>query len=110
MAGFIYVIGGESDSLIYDTVEKYDCGANKWSLAASMTVPRCNHGVTALNNRVYALGGWVGSEIGSTIERFNPVTNVWEVYGTMPRARYGFGIVAYQVGRAVRLALDCNNS
>jgi hypothetical protein len=26
---FIYVIGGENDSLIYDTVEKYDCSINK---------------------------------------------------------------------------------
>ena len=57
MAGSIYVIGGESDSLIYDTVEKFDCNANRWTQAASMTVPRCNHGVVALDQHIYALGG-----------------------------------------------------
>jgi actin-binding protein IPP len=59
-----------------------------------MTVPCCNHGVTACEDYIYALGGWVGSEIRSSIERYTP--DFWEVYGTMPFARYGFGIVAHQ--------------
>ena len=57
--GFIYVIGGESDSLIYDTVEKYDCNTNKWSNSKSMTVPRCNHGVVTLCQYIFAFGGSV---------------------------------------------------
>lgn len=106
--GFIYVIGGESDSLIYDTVEKYDCNTNKWSNSKSMTVPRCNHGVVTLCQYIFAFGGWVGSEIGSTIERYDPIENNWQVFGTMPRARYGFGIVAYQ--GLIYVGGGCNDS
>ncbi|XP_076353062.1 actin-binding protein IPP-like [Tachypleus tridentatus] len=92
----IYVIGGESDCLIFSNGEVYDPVSNQWSMICSMNLPRCALGTCALNGYLYALGGWVGAEIGDTMEQYDPLVNKWTIIGKMSIPRYAMGVVAYQ--------------
>ncbi|KAK3583237.1 hypothetical protein CHS0354_015417 [Potamilus streckersoni] len=91
--GCICVVGGENDSLIYDSVESYDSVTHEWMMLPGMTTPRCGLGVCTLDNYLFALGGWVGSEIGDTIERYDPDQKKWAVVGKMTTLRFAMGVV-----------------
>ena len=96
--GLIYVIGGESDSLIYDTAECLDPATNKWSMIPSMTTPRCGLSVCVVDDAIYAIGGWVGSEIGNTVERYDPHLNHWSQVDKVSTLRFAMGIAEQQGG------------
>ena len=102
MNGKIYVIGGESDSLIYDSAECYDVSTNKWTLLPCLTVPRCGLGVCELDGFIYAIGGWIGSQIGDSIERFDPETDEWHEVGRLPSLRYSMGVTVHE-GTTVKI-------
>ncbi|XP_068605055.1 actin-binding protein IPP [Brachionichthys hirsutus] len=91
LEGMIYVVGGEKDSMIFDSTERYDPVTKQWGPVASLNFPRCGVGVCPCHGALYALGGWIGSEIGKTMERFDPEENKWEVIGNMAAPRYYFG-------------------
>ena len=90
--GLLYVIGGESDSMIFDSVECFDPSLQKWTIAASMTVPRCMLGVCVVDSAIYAMGGCVGADIGRTVEKYEPQLGHWATVDAMPNPRHSFGI------------------
>ena len=94
--GLIYVIGGESDSLIFDTAQCFDPSTHQWTDLPCMTVPRCGLGVIATDDHIYAIGGWVGSEIGDSIEKYSPELNVWTQVDKLRTLRFAMGVVEYQ--------------
>ena len=94
--GRIYVIGGESDSLIFDSMEMYDPLINRWELMPSLTKPRSGLGVCSLHGSIYAIGGWIGSQIGATVEKFDPNWNFWRQWDKMPNSRYAMGVVDHE--------------
>ena len=65
------------------------------SQMASMTIPRCEFGMCALDGYLYAFGGWVGEDIGGTIERYDPVKDQWEYLTKMQEPRFSMGICVY---------------
>jgi len=95
--GAIYAVGGESDSLISDCVERFDpVTSSHWQTVESLTVPRCSAGACAINDRLYIFGGWIGSEIGKSVEFYDPKRKIWTVtdtFGGVPR--YAMGVVEY---------------
>jgi len=48
LGGAIYAVGGLDDKTCFDTVERYDPGANSWTQVASMNLPRGGVGVASL--------------------------------------------------------------
>ena len=92
--GLVYVIGGESDSLIFDSVECYDPSTNSWNFAPSMVEPRCGHGAAVVDDCLYVLGGWVGSKNGNSIEMLNSEQSMWIIVDKMRTPRYHMGTVA----------------
>ncbi|XP_068726664.1 actin-binding protein IPP-like [Montipora capricornis] len=92
IGGLIYAVGGENDSLIYDTVECYDPALNMWSLVAPLTAPRVACGVCVIDGFMFVLGGWVGSEIAEDIERYDPDLDHWEVVGKVDTKRFHLGV------------------
>ena len=94
--GQIYVVGGENNSLLTDTVEFYDPVSNKWEMAASLNHPRSGHGVCTMNDAIYAMGGWVGETLDASVEEYDPETNAWTIISQMPSPRFGMGVVSYQ--------------
>ena len=95
--GAIYAIGGESDSLISDCVERFDpVISSRWQTVESLTVPRCSAGACATNDRLYIFGGWIGAEIGKSVEYYDPERKTWTIidtFGGVPR--YAMGVVEY---------------
>jgi actin-binding protein IPP len=94
--GLVYVIGGESDSLIFDSAECFDPSNGMWTSTACMTVPRCGLGVCTIHNSIYAVGGWIGSEIGDTIERFDPALDQWMTVDKINTLRFAMGVLEYE--------------
>ncbi|ELU11985.1 hypothetical protein CAPTEDRAFT_144257 [Capitella teleta] len=94
--GLIYVIGGESDSLIFDNMECLDPTTNKWTMLPSMMLPRCGLGACVFEDSILVFGGWVGSEIGDTIEKYDPGLNVWSELGQMETVRYAMNVLEHQ--------------
>ncbi|XP_074642431.1 actin-binding protein IPP-like isoform X2 [Tubulanus polymorphus] len=94
--GLIYAIGGENDSLIYDTVECFDPSQNKWTFIPNMTYPRSALAVCAFDEFIFAFGGWIGSEIGDCIEVYDPNLNLWKRVGAMKTKRVAMSIVEHQ--------------
>lgn len=92
IGGLIYAIGGENDSLIYDTVECYDPALNSWSLVAPLTAPRVACGVCVVEDFMFVIGGWVGSEIAENIERYDPDLDRWDVVGKVETKRFHLGV------------------
>lgn len=92
IGGLIYAIGGENDSLIYDTVECYDPVLNSWSVVAPLTAPRVACGVCVVEDFIFVLGGWVGSEIAENIERYDPDLDQWVVVGKVETKRFHLGV------------------
>ena len=93
--GQIYVIGGESESLIFDSAEVFDPGDGTWTSVASLTVPRCGLSVCSLSGAIYALGGWIGSQIGATVERYDPEDDCWREWDKMATPRFAMGMVEH---------------
>lgn len=101
--GLIYAIGGEKDSLIYDSMECYNPILNQWNVMASMDTPRVGLAACVVNDEIYVIGGWVGSEIAKTIVKYNPDEDCWFVVGDVPTPRYHTGVcemngLIYSVG------------
>jgi len=96
--GTIYAIGGESDSLISDCVERFDpVISSRWQSVEPLTIPRCSAGACAVNDRLYIFGGWIGAEIGKSVEFYDPQRKTWtliDTYGDVPR--YAMGVVEYE--------------
>ncbi|XP_046557768.1 actin-binding protein IPP-like [Haliotis rubra] len=92
----IYVIGGENDALINDSVECYDPAINKWSTLPNLNYPRCGLGVCSFKNYLFAFGGWIGSEIGNTIERYDFQTDAWVIIGQLEVPRFAMGVVEHE--------------
>ena len=95
LRGRIYCIGGENDSLIFDSAECFDPAENSWQFIAPMTAPRCGLGVAVVNEEIYALGGWIGSEIGNTIEKYNPDKDEWSRVGVIQTLRFSAGVIEF---------------
>ena len=96
LGGLIYVVGGESESIIFDSMECYDVGSNKWSHTACMTGPRCGLGVSACNGKIYALSGWVGASYGNTVETYDPQLGMWTRVGPVQTHRFAMGVVEHE--------------
>lgn len=92
IGGLIYAVGGENDSLIYDTVECYDPALNSWSLVAPLTAPRVACGVCVVEDFMFVIGGWVGSEIAENIERYDPDLDRWDIVGKVETKRFHLGV------------------
>lgn len=87
--GFLYVSGGnmtlgEPDGLTL----RYDCKANAWEMAASLSYPRCGTCVVSSACHIYAIGGEDQSlHSCKTVERYNPCDDTWAVVSPMTTAK-----------------------
>lgn len=95
--GAIYAIGGESDSLISDCVERFDpVISSRWQTVEPLTVPRCSAGACVVEEQLYIFGGWIGAEIGKSVEFYDPQRKTWtmiDTFGGIPR--YAMGVVEH---------------
>lgn len=95
--GKLYLIGGECDSLILDTMEIYDPESqppDNWIKGSSMNHPRSAFGACAHGKYIYVFGG-KGNYSSRTIERYDPTKNQWTFFANMPLPRFGMQVVEH---------------
>ena len=55
-------------------------------------MPRHDHGLVTVSDRIYALGGLDSAEQQlSSVERYDPSTDEWSVFAEMPTGKHSFG-------------------
>lgn len=85
--GTLYVVGRQQDS---ETIPMHlwslDESGTAWTTLASLTTPRWNLPVAALDGELYALGGYTGVQ-HDTVEVYNPATDSWRTGTSMPTER-----------------------
>lgn len=71
----IFVIGGESDTGLFDTVEAFNPNNNTWLTKDNLNNPR--HGIQAIvsNNTIYVIGGAGNSSSLKDMEYYGPSDN-----------------------------------
>lgn len=82
----IYVIGGGTNTTVFNVNEIYDTTTNSWSTAAPMPTPRWLGATAVVNNILYAIGGANadGSTTFSAVEAYDPKTSTWSTKAPMP--------------------------
>jgi N-acetylneuraminic acid mutarotase len=78
VGGRVYVFGGEGNRAhpqgMFDNVEAYDPGAQRWTVLAPMPNPRHGLGAAVVGSRIYLPGGATVEGLGATAlnEAFDP--------------------------------------
>ena len=75
---FLYAIGGDNDSGILQSVEKYDYELNTWTLVSNIKQPRTDFNVVVINNCLHIVGGYVGMSFIYSIDKYDPISNDWK--------------------------------
>ena len=92
----VYVFGGVDDNVQdLDSVEEYDCAADKWTLLpVRLSVPRWGLAAATVSGRIYVCGGY--SE-GSAVESFNSSEMRISCVAPLPQALFRAGAVSVPV-------------
>lgn len=88
----IYVVGGEDDLLMHNSLEIFNPQTETWSEGAPLNFPRCGFGLCACDGKIYAMGGWIGSLLGDSIEMYDPGEDSWVLYANIQRPRFACGV------------------
>lgn len=102
--GYVWALGGGSNSSTMNSVEYYNPWAKRWTLTTPMLSKRQNHRVAALNDKLYVFGGLdlnaaseyvdvnAASEYVDTCEMFDSTTCQFTYIKPMTIGRSDFGI------------------
>jgi N-acetylneuraminic acid mutarotase len=100
----IFAVGGRdvTDTTL-SSIECLDPLTGEWSVVASMSTARCDHGVGVVDGKLYIVGGRDGTNSLSSVECFDSSTEEWSVVAPMstPRHMHGVAVVdgkLYAVG------------
>ena len=96
IGGDIYIFGGENESLLSNSIERYDAHLNEWVIAGFMNSPRCGFGVAVVEEKVLLIGGCVGSKLSKDIDRFDVKTGEMEKVGELLAEKAYFGYTVCQ--------------
>jgi hypothetical protein len=94
-----YVIGGGDDETgIYSSMERYDALSDRWSTQAAMGTARWDFGACSIAGDIYVTGGISGyfaaADTLSSVEKYSPSLDTWNAVAPMPIARQGHTSVA----------------
>ena len=79
----MYAVGGIGKKRELATCEVYNSVKNKWSIIATMNVPRCNAGACIVDRLLYVFCG----NRDEDAEVFNPATKTWKMISGMSKAK-----------------------
>ncbi|XP_078000038.1 kelch-like protein 7 [Glandiceps talaboti] len=92
--GFIYAVGGVSNTARQKTVERYEPKTDTWIYVQNMHKQRSFHSVVTFNNLIYAFGGKSYSlddggarTVLNSAEVYDPSTDQWTMLKSMKTAR-----------------------
>lgn len=91
--GVLFAFGGEDggrSSISFDSAERYDPAADKWSLVSPMSLPRSQASAAVVGGHLLAVGGYNDlTDVGwtSTVERYDPEADSWTFVASFPLER-----------------------
>lgn len=100
--GKILIAGSGSGSRSVHEAELFDPSSETWNETGSMSVPRCVHTSTQLDDgRVLVAGGidWTTNEVHASAEIYDYKTGTWHPAGTMQTPRWNHRAVRLHDGR-----------
>ncbi len=75
ISDLLYVLGGNCDGKVVDTVQSFNISTQTWSTLSSMREKRSNPGASMRGDRIVACGGCNGSHYLATCEQFGDLLN-----------------------------------
>jgi uncharacterized delta-60 repeat protein len=92
----IYVLGGfDSNSVLLNTLYKYDPVANAYMTLAPFATPTTGHGAAYLNGKIYKFCGATASFPTGTLEIYDVSSNQWAVGADYPLPVTSIGAFAH---------------
>ncbi|XP_057313441.1 kelch-like protein 20 [Hydractinia symbiolongicarpus] len=88
----IYLIGGETRSQVFDSMECYSFHDSKWLQMAKMSRPRDGLGVATYDGKIFVSGGYDGQDALSACECYHPERDEWENIAPMNFPRHAFSM------------------
>lgn len=104
--GFLYVIGGQGENGVVDTVYVYDPAADSWRPLAPLPDPRALAAGAALTGQIVVVGGTDGDAAQTSCAIYAPSEDAWSACPPLLTARSGAGAAVllnklYVIGGAV---------
>lgn len=80
LANKIYVIGGFGDGVYLRSVERYDSGTNRWTIAGQLNVARQWHRCCIIRDSILAVGGYTSDGVRlASIEQYDVQLDKWSI-------------------------------
>jgi DNA-binding CsgD family transcriptional regulator len=93
----IYVIAGETENGVVNTVESYDIRLNTWSTGTPKPTPVADIQAAAIGGKIYVAGGRLANgEISDVLEVYLPQDNTWEQKRPLPRPLSSYAAAAFE--------------
>lgn len=86
---FVYLVGGCSNEVYLNTVQRFDLVTCTWHEVAPMKCCRSYVSVAVQNGCIYAMGGYNGRATDNSVECYKPETDQWTMMAPMWAKRCG---------------------
>ena len=112
--GFMYVIGGRSDTGVINNLERYEVATNSWTTLTPMPTPRAAAAAAVIGSGIFVAGG---RDVGGgpcsgnaldVVERYDIGTDTWTTVAPLPTAVSDAAAVA--TGGKLYIVGGCNGA
>ncbi|MHB1120865.1 MAG: Kelch repeat-containing protein [Bellilinea sp.] len=95
--GIAYLIGGEKNGIISNSVLAYDVRGDVWEQRSTKPTAVTNASAALLGEKVYVPGGFVGpNQATDVLEIYDPRTDSWGKGSSMPVALGGYALAPFE--------------
>ncbi len=95
----LYVIGGENQQGILNSVERYDLRFETWAELSKKPTPVADVDGIALGGKLYVPGGRISNDskaVTDAFERYDPRSETWEQLPKLPQPRSAYALAALE--------------
>jgi DNA-binding CsgD family transcriptional regulator len=95
----IYVIGGENETGVMGSMERYDARSETWTELSQKPTPVADTHAVVIGGKLYIPGGRTSSEpqsVTNVFERYDPITQAWERLPDLPQPRSGYALATLE--------------
>lgn len=97
VADQMYIIGGENQTGVLSSVERYDVRVGRWAELSQKPTPTTDIQAVVLGGKVYVPGGRTrSSTVTDVFERYDPRSEQWEQLPKLPAPRSGYALAALE--------------
>jgi DNA-binding CsgD family transcriptional regulator len=99
VGNYIYLIGGENEQGVLDSVERYDHRSATWTSLSTKPTAVADVRAVVIGGLLYVPGGRLGTndrQITDAFERYDPVSEEWESLPSLPAPRSAYALVAVE--------------